>query len=298
MPFLNQRYVGRGDAEFFGDTRPRISFSEKANDFLNVFGIEFVRGVDSSNGFKLLKRWVPKFTKTIVETISASDGRDRSNGEVKATCYLPDGNPVHPHGVDLVNHLVSNDSVWRDPLSSWFGGFELRKGGIAVNAKAMRPCATGVNPHHMPDFKRKLFGNLMASKTGNAHPKNAVCYLIGNCCDGGVYPFVVTLAKDSIVSVILMTSPSEVLRVATRRIIAGVQAYGAFVRGGLFGGKRNPIGSMVLSVQPEYSISTNVSVPSPLPTVIFPQDADLGPKSLSVNFIHLLNLQMHRRSIT
>lgn len=298
VSLLNARNLRRGEAHFLGDAPACVPLFEQVNDLGDIFIENALTWVDGSNAAQLVKRWVAELPKSIGKREAASDGRHSAKRKAQTLRHVADGNPGYSHSKNLVRHFLGDDAVMRHPLSSWARCTQLLKGWVSVNTETMLPSAPGVDIHHKAFRQGKGPGYVVATLPVHPHPVNSRDNRVGDYGVRGVLAGGPSLSENLVISVVLMRSPPEMLRVAAGRVIAFVQRDGAPKRRWLLGEKGYSVRSMVFPSHPKDAVPSRVAAFLPLPAVVRPFDIDLRPKaSRVVTGNHIVN-PLHKESVT
>ena len=278
FPIPDKRYQRRGYAEFFGDALPGVALREKASDFINVIIGKFYTWVDAARGSQLLKGWVPVNAKAMSE---GQPAKHRGNGAQRKLEALGDGGTgfsIHPGPQNVIHHIIGYDSIRVGPSTLWRCPQRL-KGRVSVVAELVAPSLT--RAHIFDDVFGDIqgIGDLAARKAIKPHPVNLSD---SRFVDFGIGPQSPAAFK-SVVGVVLRASPSKMLGVATRWVVAAMQGHKArFARIALGERERMPVGTNVFPVMPKDAIAPLVAVAFPVPALIVAAPVNFVPESIFI----------------
>lgn len=256
---------------------------KKAADLDNIIFREFVGRIRGFMGSKLLKGWVSINPVTMSKCKAAEYGAYGSERKPKSLCNAGRTFPSNSGLDNIINHLIGYFSVACLSLHAGSGSPQLIKGWVPVDAVKMGPCSPAIDIFNKGFGDDKFICDHVGGEPVNSASHDAGCNFVTDDCVCIRPAAKTTSPLDKVLAVIFCATPSEMIRVAAWRIVAGMKRHVSFACRILPGDdKRHPVGSMVSAVMPEYSVPM-VSASHPFPAFIRSLNVNFFPKSFHVH---------------
>lgn len=265
-------------AVFCGDAFPGIALFDQRADYNLVVIIKLLVLRCNPNALQFFKRRI--FTDPVPigarqPVIYRRNGANRHIHELGQKRRADARNATLKN---VINQIVCHSLVVRASFALRLAGAKLFKGWIPIRSKKMAPRPSGVNVHCVAFGQMEPFGNFSASVASQSEPpyfgnRKGVRFGIGG------NP---ALSQVPVIGVIFGGSPSKVLGVAARRIVAFVKGHSPLKRGRTFNqGKSMSIGANIFPLVPKNAITSMVGMPVPMPAFVRPFTVDFVPKSFA-----------------
>lgn len=279
FPLLDITDCRSANAVVFSESRANCSAIKKSFDLHNVVFGEFVERVWGALRAKLFEGGVAIDAKPVRQVNTAEYRANSAFRQSEALSDCGGALAIHSGLKNIVNHSVRYDPIGSLALNRGSRSLDFFGGRVSIDAKEVSPRLSPNDVFNDSLCDAKSFCNHTGRQSANSSlhdlpsdftRDSGVCAFVANSC---------AVTVNEVLRVFLGATPSQMVRIAARRIVAGVKRHISFtgrINAGQY--ERHSVGPVVSPVMPKHTVSV---MPSgfPFPAIIRASNVNFFPKS-------------------